>query len=539
MPKDLTKRTAFHFTPVDRTALDPDSGAWNDIGLWYRLYTDRELFDWQKYFYHRVSSTGKPIKDKLCVSAIRTGKTFGLGKWYAHYGMFHPNRLILNTSISTEQAKLVFYDLRDFFSSDRLKHWVQDIRLAPFPVIELANNTVYHFRPLGHDGSLLRGFEYDVIGIDEAAYVTRKEAIDAVRGRLLGFNNKVGAPRDGHFWQVSSPKGKGGHLYDRWKLGDPRFYGSDPDKYLSLRVRITENPLLDEDTLRSVMAGYSDKMIQQEMYGEFVDNDGAEWDVEQISYCCSEVHKEVEDLLQKIAQWKSRLNKKTATIRESMGIASDLDYYELEPVGGRQYIASWDLGKKATKAGRNATVGMVWDVTEIPWKMVAFRYETGTSYLAAKALIEAWHMKYSSRGTECHTIIDASGKGDVLNELIEAENRFSVDGIVYSNQLKPNLITAGKLAIERDMVRFPPIRRMIDQLAGYSVFDKDIAQDIVMSFCQAMFKARELTGLSISRGVNVGATPTVYRRQNIGMAGTQRYAERRRAAFHQRTGRTY
>jgi hypothetical protein len=98
-----------------------------------------------------------------------------------------------------------------------------------------------------------------------------------------------------------------------------------------------------------------------------------------------------------------------------------------------------------------------------PGGLSAFAMRQGASYLAAMGWIEQWHMKYSRTGTVCQTIIDASGKGDVLNELIEAENRIQVDGIVYSNQLKPNLITSGKIVIERDMIRFPFIRRMVDQ----------------------------------------------------------------------------
>jgi hypothetical protein len=216
----------------------------------------------------------------------------------------------------------------------------------------------------------------------------------------------------------------------------------------------------------------------------------------------------------------------------------DLEHYELEPRAGHQYICSWDLGKKPRKGGRNATVGMVWDVTELPWKMVGFRYETGSTYIQAMGWIEQWQVKYSSAGTTAYTVIDASGKGDVLNEIIEAENRISVEGIVYSNQLKPNLITSGKLAIERDMVRFPMIQRMVDELAGYTLMDKDIPQDIVMTFCQAMHKAREITGIIGPNIITSSNGLTNYRRSNLGMSSsTSRYAERRRSAIHLRTGR--
>jgi hypothetical protein len=151
--------------------------------------------------------------------------------------------------------------------------------------------------------------------------------------------------------------------------------------------------------------------------------------------------------------------------------------------------------------------------------------------------IEQWHMKYSRTGTICQTVIDASGKGDVLNELIEAENRIQVEGIVYSNQLKPNLITSGKIVIERDMVRFPFIRRMVDQLSTYTQNDADLAQDIVMAFCQAMHKAREFTGISTARPSQL--TSRSFRRGGpmTPLSVTQRYTDRRVGSFRLRKGR--
>jgi hypothetical protein len=40
-----------------------------------------------------------------------------------------------------------------------------------------------------------------------------------------------------------------------------------PKRYLSLRVKTFENPLLDKDVLREIMADYSERMIRQELRG--------------------------------------------------------------------------------------------------------------------------------------------------------------------------------------------------------------------------------------------------------------------------------
>jgi hypothetical protein len=99
------------------------------------------------------------------------------------------------------------------------------------------------------------------------------------------------------------------------------------------------------------------------------------------------------------------------------------------------------------------------------------------------------------------SVIDASGKGGVVNEWIEAEERFSVDGLVYSSVLKPTIIQAGKIAVERGYVRFPFMKRMADQLATYVQAGKDLAQDLTRCFIQAMYKAREITGVAGARSV--------------------------------------
>jgi hypothetical protein len=406
-------------------------------------------------------------------------------------------------------------------------------------MIRLINGTEFWFRSIGYEAELLRGFEFDCIGVDECGYITNELAIMTLKGRLLGVNPLTGLPRLGLLWQYTSPHGKTGWTYERWKLGDPRFPGARPDRYLSLRVKTIDNPLLDKTALEELMANYTDRQIQQELEGEFLDDTSAEFSIDQIMSCCDTQRPEVRELARQIGDWQDRQGKRRkSSLREELGLSSDLNFYELEPQAGRQYMASWDLGKKATKAGRNATVGMVWDVTELPWRLVAYRYEEGSGYLPAMSWIESWHQKYSSRGTQCQTILDATGKGDVLNELIEAEQRFAVDGMVYNSVLKPNLITAGKLAIERGLVAFPFLKRFVDQLSIYTQNDKDLPQDTVMAFCQFAYRARDYAGLGGStRRSSDLILPAVYRRGVAPQVHTERLRARRQQSMQVRSRR--
>lgn len=519
----------FVLTAADREAFNPDHSALDDITLWQQIYFPHlTIFPWQHYYYHY------PVKDKLVVAGIRVGKSMGASLGMLHHGQFHPYSRILNTSISSEQAKIVYYNMLDLIQAERFKHWVEHHEKSPYPLIRLVNGTEFWFRSLGYEAEYLRGFEFDLIHLDEGAYVQSEMSIKTLRGRLLGVNPKTGRPRSGLFWTSTTPKGKAGWTYERWKRGDSRFEGADPARYLSLRVRTIENPLLSKEILREIMADYTERMILQELEGEFLDDTSAEFDYAQIQACCNPEDSVVKDLLREIQEQRAKQGRQRS-LRMELGLAEDIDHFELEPRIGHQYLASWDLGKRATKEGRNATVGMVWDVTQLPWRMVAYKYLTGTGYIPAMGLIEEWHNKYSSMGTKCLTSIDASGKGDVLNELIETEQRFSVDGIVYNAVMKPNLITAAKIAIERGLVRFPFIKRFVDQLQIYTQNDKDLPQDTVMAFAQSMFKAREFTG--IGRYVAPKTHSSVLHRIGADHPQARRMAARRTESLHRRTNR--
>jgi hypothetical protein len=120
MAKLLTN-PRIQLTKLDRLAFDPEKGAYSDIAWWAKLYFDAQVFPWQQYFYHH------PAKNKLVIAGIRTGKTHLAGFGFAHMGMYHNAIKLLNVSISSEQAKYVYYKLLDIFNHDTLKHWVADV----------------------------------------------------------------------------------------------------------------------------------------------------------------------------------------------------------------------------------------------------------------------------------------------------------------------------------------------------------------------------------------------------------------------------
>src|SRR5215472_15059307 len=136
MPVDpFKKRSRFLFSPADKLALDPDKGCYNDIGFWGKLSFDVDVFPWQQYFYHH------PAHDKLCIAGIRVGKSKGAAFFLLHHAQFHPDSVLINTSLSSEQAKIVYYNLMELIVNDRFKHWIEHTERSPYPLIQLVNGS--------------------------------------------------------------------------------------------------------------------------------------------------------------------------------------------------------------------------------------------------------------------------------------------------------------------------------------------------------------------------------------------------------------
>lgn len=509
--------------------------SFENINTWTQGYFDIELFPWQQYFFHY------PTKDKMGIAGIRVGKSFLAGIGALWFGQTHPNSNYLNACISAEQAKIVYHTCVELANMPRFSHWIESIERSPYPLIRLINGSELNFRSVGYQGEALRGFEYDFISLDECAYITNKMTVTALRGRLLGVNRVLKQDRAGWFWQLSSPKGKTGWAFERWKRGDPMFKDANPNRYLSLRIRTTDNPKLSTEMIADIMAGYTEQMIRQELQGEFLDGDHLMFPYDLIINGADPDHAEVKWLDDEIERWRDaqrrRSNDEMLKKISMFQNAADISFFELEPQIGHRYLTAWDLGKKTNEKGRNASVGMTWDITDLPWKMVAYRYAPNQQYLMTMDQIEEWHHKYNSNSSRCHTCIDATGKGDIVNESLVIERGLDIDPIEFSGQSKPDILNAGKLALERDRVRYPFIKRFVDEMAMYEKYDKELPQDTVMAYCMSMYRAHEIAGLRMnsvaeSNRPQISGERENLRRQREKLPPYSRYKRRRELAHN-------
>jgi hypothetical protein len=496
MPPLIVKPKPFKLLPADRTIL-------NDIGpqrhdIFAKHYFDVELFPWQQYY------LAYPCKNKLVVAGIRTGKSFVAAYELLNFAFWNPGSRVLNVCITADQAQIIFNDIVLMATNAKFNHWVAKIINHPYPTIILHNGAEIWSRSIGGtsgDATTLRGWEFDVINVDEAAYVTNELAIMTLQGRLIGVNKQLKRPRYGLLTMKTTPKGAKTWLYDRWKRGDPQYPGSDPKTYLSLQAKTSYNTLLDAATIALITADYTEAQRQQELEGIFLSDDSL-FHLQDLVACAgkdvSDIFNEhildadVIELEKAILTWMEHSGKDT-----SMGVPQTIEHYELDPIQGHVYVAGWDLGSRAVISGvaegRNATVGAVFDISTRPWKMVAYKYDTFGKYTISMEWVRQWHLKYNSRGAQCFTRIDALGSGDVIHQILE-EERYRIDGFKASTITKGAMLQAAAYAIEMRWIRWPFIRRMIDQFQSYTPEDKHIAQDIVIAIGQAIHLARAIEG---------------------------------------------
>ena len=479
LPKqsELTK-VPYNLTAIDKQILDATK---DDISLFCEHYFDIEPMPWQSFFYHA------PQKQKIVVAGIRSGKTFSVSLGFLHFATFNPYSRIANASLSLDQAKIVFYSALELASKHNFERYVDSVIKHPFPTIRMVNGSEMWFRSVGYEAELWRGQEFDWINVDEAAYIPQVATISTLQGRLLGKNNMTNQFRKGIFTITTSPRGRG-WLYEFWRKGDPNFPEAEPEKYLSLRVRTLDNPHLSPSQLEMTFANYTDRQKQQELEGAFLDPEDAVFSWESIQAISDTTRPDVRELVKEVDSLELGNQKELTN--------TDYRRFSLMPKKNRSYILSWDIGTTATRSqGRNATVLFGIDITDRPWRIVAFRRETSASYPEIIEWIkDADNFYRDNNKNQVWTVIDSTGSGNVVKEILQDQYNLDVQGLVYSMATKPEVITAGAVCLDRRLVISPPIRAVMDEFSGYEMDDKRIVQDCVIALCQGLYHARLRAG---------------------------------------------
>jgi phage terminase large subunit len=197
-----------------------------------------------------------PEKFVWFCAGLGTGKTFTL----AHYAI---GRMLTNPETLGLLGAATYGQLRDatlvelFRELDRLGLKYSYSTLTNFVTLECNGARVKAFSMENYE--MLRGIEIGWFGLDEATLV-KEEAYNVLLGRL---RCKHSHRLEGRC--TSTPRGFD-HMYDRYvgerKTADHRL----------IHATSYDNPYLPDGYVDSLVSGYDQRKIRQEVYAEFISN---------------------------------------------------------------------------------------------------------------------------------------------------------------------------------------------------------------------------------------------------------------------------
>lgn len=208
--------------------------------------------------YHNSQS-----KDRIIVSSIRAGKTYGLiydaivNAWNIDPDEPYPLPVVLMCAPTFSQVKdLLFNPMKAL--TLKLGLYKRSSSMLSAMAVELKNGREIVFRTLGADASqTIRGITAKCAYIDECALV-KEEAVNICRGRLLTTN--------GRLTLATTPRGKGNWFYQQHFSST----AIESDDIEIFRYHIRDNPTITDEAVDHLRNTYSPLLYEQEVEGKFV-----------------------------------------------------------------------------------------------------------------------------------------------------------------------------------------------------------------------------------------------------------------------------
>lgn len=393
-----------------------------DVDVFARAWLRVQLHDGQLRF---LRAPEKPTA--ILVTGRRWGKTLTAAVSLLHRALLRFDYRQCIVSVTLDQAQLSWRYMEQFLQENELLSlFIRSIRQQPFPTVTFKNGSEITVRAAAREGIYLRGHRFDRVIVDEADYVSERVITEVLRMTL--------ADTGGQLVLLTTPRLTRGYVYrliELAKNGDDTIYVQTGPTF--------ENPNVDHEYIRSLREQLPEVVWKREIEGIYLDDTEAVFRFEDIARAYDGVG------------W---------SIPES-------------PIDGHLYVQGVDLAKT-----NDYTVHVVLDITEEPYRLVHFWRYQRAPWTQVVANIRAVHERYQCRTT----LIDATGVGSaVLDEVSDIAS-----GIVFTPKTKADLVATLQLALERDLVRFPFIRELVDELAAYRYQDATLQTDSVFALALAL-----------------------------------------------------
>jgi len=347
--------------------------------------------------------------ENLLATGNRWGKSYVQAVKILHRAFFRVRSLkhdrgerytVVAASITQDQANIIFNAaVRMVRSNVLMSALVKSIKRTPYPEMIFGNGSVITARTTQNRGHYLLGNDYDFFSFDEAAFETDPEYLisDVIMMRL--------ADRDGILDLISTPNGK------NWFYRRMLELQQDPERGYTQFGDSRDNPYISSQALARRLHDLPADRVAQNIEGRFIDD--------------------------------------TKTIFGSADIDRALCGSLEPPREDRRYISGWDLARKQTH-----TVGVTFDVTDKPYRMVAFSRFTNRDWADVIACIRKTQGEYKGL-----LVLDATGVGDVvLSDLAD----LNPVGVVFTPRMKGELLANLLLAHNRGEIVYPDVTQRDD-----------------------------------------------------------------------------
>lgn len=331
---------------------------------------------------------GSNRPENLLATGNRWGKSFVQAIKILHRAMFKIRPLrndgdgrynIVVASITQDQANIIFNAaVRLVRNNTLMSSLVKSIKQTPYPEMVFSNGSTITARTTQNRGHYLLGNEYDLFSFDEAAFETEPEYLinDIVMMRL--------ADRNGQLDLISTPNGK------NWFFRRMLALQNDQTRGFVQIGDSRENPYISSQAIKLRLRNLPADRIAQNIAGQFIDNSQTIFSSADIDCAMEQATK---------SSWRP----------------------------DRKYISGWDLARKQTH-----TVGMTFDVTEKPFRMVACQRFNNRDWADVITTIRRVQAEYRSS-----LVVDATGLGDViLSELADLKP----EGVIFTPRIKSELL---------------------------------------------------------------------------------------------------
>lgn len=419
-------------------------------------------------------------EQRTIIGLTGTGKTASIGLLAMFMCATIPNFRFLNVAPTLYQSGLMVRSVQErlngsLFAQRFMLPGRKGFRESPWNMFRFTNGSTAEFMNIESQAVNVQSWWGDWVNVDEAGLLNSVDETGqtALAGILIGLGTRMrgerpdGKPRLGWMSLISM-------AYDcdtLWELYDQGLVPENKNTYFSSLVLHRDNPYLTPKDIARIKRLVPPGQEAQWLRGERPSKKGAEFSSQLLDSLFSQ-------------QQMDDAQKNGAIIETTR---PGITLYQEPFVKNHIYLMAGDPGM-GEPPYRNAPVIMVFDVTEFPKsraRMVGFwwGYANG-SIVPFLSQFEQWSGYYrvpmGFRG------YDSTGPQRYMAEWAAQMGEGTVVPLGFEGSKKWEYLNSAKILMSKGLIQIPAgISGIENQMRGYRLPDKKIAQDIVSTLCLA------------------------------------------------------